>query len=101
MLNPCKSRGLTMIAKPHGDHKAHGDCCLSGGRADHSWFAGMGCFPLPAETLARQVYAFYHTGNSSAPRGTGELHPSSTSNMARLMNSVCNSVPVVYLDPKR
>ena len=34
----------------------------------------LGCFALPAETLARQVSAFYRTGNSSVPRGTGELH---------------------------
>ena len=30
-LNHCKRRGRTMIAKPHGDHKAHGGCCLGGG----------------------------------------------------------------------
>ena len=31
MLNHCKRRGRTMIAKPHGEHKAHGGCCLGWG----------------------------------------------------------------------
>ena len=39
-----------------------------------SLFWCIGLFALPAETLARQVSAFYRTGNSSAPRGSGELH---------------------------
>ena len=30
-LNPCKRCGRTTIAKPHGDHKAHGGCCLMWG----------------------------------------------------------------------
>ena len=30
-LDRSKRPGRTMIVKPHGDHKAHGGCCLSGG----------------------------------------------------------------------
>ena len=94
-LNLCRRCGRTMIAEPHGDHKAHGGCCLSGGGADRPWFGDLVCFTLPAETLARQVSAFYHTGNSSAPCGTGALHPSIKHNRARLINPNGDTVPEV------